>query len=297
MSFSIKDKKKKKSLSLKLKLEVYQELKAGVAPSAVASKFSISRSTISDIKKFSGPKIEAFLSANPHLEWRKTLKSGAYPRLETTLNYRYYQVNIRISIVYVFFPPNTTSLIQPMDQGVLDTLKRHYRRKLMRRALDEKNEHKSMAEVKKTISVKDAIEWSSMAWGDITPYTLSSSWNMILPSIENPQVVNQETSSDENPPGYCVNEDDEDIGHVEMSTDEIIEFSLGNRGFQEEPLEDSIPMPEILSVSEAVNLLKTILPTIENDLASTREEIFVFQSIISRWSIKLSASQDPHFTQ
>ena len=85
MSFSIKDKKKKKSLSLKLKLEVYQELKALVAPSAVASKFSISRSTISDIKKFSGPKIEAFLSANPHLEWRKTLKSGAYPRLEKAL--------------------------------------------------------------------------------------------------------------------------------------------------------------------------------------------------------------------
>ena len=56
-------------------------------------------------------------------------------------------------------------------------------------------------------------------------------------------------------------------------------------------------MPEILSVSAAVNLLNTILPTIENDLASTREEIFVFQSIISRWSIKLSASQDPHFTQ
>ena len=195
----------------------------------------------------------------------------------------------------VFFPPNTTSLIQPMNQGVLDTLKRHYRRKLMRRALDEKNEHKSMAEVKKTISVKDAIEWSSQAWGDITPYTLSSSWNMILPSIENPQVVNQETSSDENPPRYWVNENDEGIGHVEMSTDEIIEFSLGNRRFQEEPLEDSILMPEILSVSEAVNLLKTILPTIENDVASTREEIFVIQSIISRWSIQVSASQDPHF--
>ena len=94
---------------------------------------------------------------------------------------------------------------------------------------------------------------------------------MILPSIENPQVVNQETSSDENPPRYWVNENDEGIGHVEMSTDEIIEFSLGNRRFQEEPLEDSILMPEILSVSEAVNLLKTILPTIENDVASTRE--------------------------
>ena len=86
----------------------------------------------------------------------------------------------------VFFPPNTTSLIQPMDQGVLDTLKGHYRRKLMRRALDEKNEHKYMAEVKKTMSVKDAIEWSSMAWGDITPYSLSSSWNMITFHRESP---------------------------------------------------------------------------------------------------------------
>ena len=84
MSFPIKDKKKKKSLSLKLKLEVYQELRVDVAP-VVASKFSIARSTISAIKKFSGPKIEAFLSANPHLEWRKTLKSGAYPRLEKAL--------------------------------------------------------------------------------------------------------------------------------------------------------------------------------------------------------------------
>ena len=57
----------------------------------------------------------------------------------------------------VFFPPNITFLIQPMDQGVLDTLKRHYRRKLIRRALDEKNEHKSMAEVKKTIPVKTQL--------------------------------------------------------------------------------------------------------------------------------------------
>ena len=62
---------------------------------------------------------------------------------------------------------------------------------------------------------------------------------MILPCIENPQVINQETCSDENSPEHCVIEDDEDVGHVELSTDEIIEFSLGNQGFQEEPLEDS----------------------------------------------------------
>ena len=39
--------------------------------------------------------------------------------------------------------------------------------------------------------------------------------------------------------------------NLQLSPDEIIEFSLGNQGFQEKSLEDSIPMPGILSVSEA----------------------------------------------
>ena len=34
-------------------------------------------------------------------------------------------------IVAKFLPPNVTSLIQPMDQGVLESLKRCYRRKLL----------------------------------------------------------------------------------------------------------------------------------------------------------------------
>ena len=48
----------------------------------------------------------------------------------------------------IFLPPNTTSVIQPMDQGVLDTLKRYYRKKLMRTALNETNQERSMIEVK-----------------------------------------------------------------------------------------------------------------------------------------------------
>ena len=37
----------------------------------------------------------------------------------------------------LYQPPNTTSLIQPMDQGVLETLKRCYKRDLLLRMLDE----------------------------------------------------------------------------------------------------------------------------------------------------------------
>ena len=35
----------------------------------------------------------------------------------------------------MFLPPNVTSLIQPVDQGVLESLKRHYKRSLVRDVL------------------------------------------------------------------------------------------------------------------------------------------------------------------
>ena len=35
----------------------------------------------------------------------------------------------------MFLPPNVTSLIQPMHQGVLECLKRHYKRSLVRDVL------------------------------------------------------------------------------------------------------------------------------------------------------------------
>ena len=41
------------------------------------------------------------------------------------------------NIVAKYLPPNVTSLIQPMDQGVLESLKRRYKKKLLHRLLIE----------------------------------------------------------------------------------------------------------------------------------------------------------------
>ena len=38
-------------------------------------------------------------------------------------------------VIGKFLPPNITSLIQPMDQGVLESIKRHYRRKILEKLL------------------------------------------------------------------------------------------------------------------------------------------------------------------
>lgn len=39
------------------------------------------------------------------------------------------------SVTCMFLPPNTTSLIQPMDQGVLQAMKNRYKRKLLQEVI------------------------------------------------------------------------------------------------------------------------------------------------------------------
>ena len=208
----------------------------------------------------------------------------------------YLLMNNDSKIRCVFLPPNTTSVLQPMDQGVLDTVKRHYRKKLMRKALDEDNESKSMAEIKKSITIKDAIRWSAEAWEDIAPYTLRSSWNMVLPpSIDKPEVVEQEATSDgledENAMvSQWILESEEDFGNTEMNDNELIQFVLDEKPPQEEPDEELVPTPDIIPISDAGNLLKTILPTLENETRSTKEEIKVIQNIVSRWTLQHSSN-------
>ena len=72
------------------------------------------------------------------------------------------------NIVLKFFPPNTTSRLQPLDQGVIRTFKSNYRRKLLnylRLSLTE-IQNSDIEELKEslstkihTISMKDAFEW------------------------------------------------------------------------------------------------------------------------------------------
>ena len=84
------------------------------------------------------------------------------------------------SIKAVFLPPNTTALIQPMDQGVLKSLKQHYHKSLLRKLLLLDEEGDSMITFVKKINVKDAIYMTAVAWDDIPSFTLSKSWLKLL---------------------------------------------------------------------------------------------------------------------
>ena len=69
------------------------------------------------------------------------------------------------SITAMYLPANTTSLIQQMDQGVLETIKRHYKRDPLRKLLllDEEG-HSMVTYYVKTINMKDVVYTSAASW-------------------------------------------------------------------------------------------------------------------------------------
>lgn len=60
----------------------------------------------------------------------------------------------------IFFPPNTTALIQPLDQGVIRTFKIYYTRDLFQIIFDklENDQNKTLVEVWNQINILDCVE-------------------------------------------------------------------------------------------------------------------------------------------
>lgn len=71
-----------------------------------------------------------------------------------------------------FFPPNCTSVLQPLDQGIIKAVKSHYRSMLLRHMLlsiENGGEKKP--------NVKEAIDMISGSWNSIRQKTIVNCWN------------------------------------------------------------------------------------------------------------------------
>jgi predicted transcriptional regulator len=73
------------------------------------------------------------------------------------------------------FPANTTSVCQPMDQGIIQTLKLKYRKRQLQHVVDqiETQPQKSGNEILKEISILDAAYWISSGWENVDASTIS----------------------------------------------------------------------------------------------------------------------------
>ncbi|XP_030879716.1 tigger transposable element-derived protein 2 [Halichoerus grypus] len=84
-------------------------------------------------------------------------------------------------IIVKYLPPNVTSLIQPMSQGVLATVKRYYRAGLLQKYMGEGIDPKMFW---KNLTVLDAIYEVSRAWNMVKSSTITKAWKKLFPSNE-----------------------------------------------------------------------------------------------------------------
>lgn len=140
----------------------------------------------------------------------------------------------------LFFPPNVTSIAQPMDQGVIETMKRLYRKELMMNLLDEVD----LMKFWKSFTIKDAIFTVANAWSGVKEMTFKRAFYKIMTLEEDESIVESDdeettiteitalvrssdkfkeideteverwTQCDKNEPGYQLLNDDDIVAQV-----------------------------------------------------------------------------------
>ncbi|XP_053993975.1 jerky protein homolog-like [Hylaeus volcanicus] len=77
----------------------------------------------------------------------------------------------------VYFPTNATSILQPMGQGIIETMKKSYRHRLLRKILEFPG---GLEEFFKHFDMKNCIDIVNETWTDVTQIDICKSWEKIL---------------------------------------------------------------------------------------------------------------------
>ena len=82
-------------------------------------------------------------------------------------------------ITILYLPPNTTSVLQPMDQGPIEATKCLYRKELITILSTEDNEETSLVDLMKRMDILDVIKMSTKAWSEVKIEAIKKSWKKI----------------------------------------------------------------------------------------------------------------------
>ena len=78
-----------------------------------------------------------------------------------------------------FLPPNVTALLQPMDQGVLEAIKRVYRKSILRDLVSQSTF--TIQDYLKRIDMTKIVDTVESAWDMIIPTAIRNSRKKLMP--------------------------------------------------------------------------------------------------------------------
>ncbi|XP_043914003.1 jerky protein homolog-like [Protopterus annectens] len=140
----------------------------------------------------------------------------------------------------IFLPPNVTTLIQPMDQGVKEKLKKLYKKQVLRCLLLAEDEE-SVVAFSKRLNLKDRCYMVADAWNTFSQDNIKKPWNRLLGERGETETTDVDASEDLNEivdmfqaiPGFSSYdkddaqmwlENDNDPGFQILNDDEIVSF-------------------------------------------------------------------------
>ena len=78
------------------------------------------------------------------------------------------------NIKIVFLPKNTTSCLQLLDAGIIQSFKTKYRKKLMRYVIARITDDLTASEIAKGIDIPQAITWMADSWKEVSVETIKN---------------------------------------------------------------------------------------------------------------------------
>ncbi|VEN43486.1 unnamed protein product [Callosobruchus maculatus] len=224
----------------------------------------------------------------------KKLPARAILLLDNAPSHPPEQELVKGDIKALFLPPNVTSLIQPMDQGAIEWLKRRYRRKYISSILEKSEQGFNIFEAMKSLTIKDAIYTIAASWDELKPDTLRKSWRKLWPEVmtETDQTEDQQNNDSQEivkdlqtlDPNVLasevedwITECDKDCDSYEELDDDQILAAVIETDNKETANEDSYceedELPTRISHTDAKNAFDIALQYIEQNPTSTPMDI------------------------
>ena len=147
------------------------------------------------------------------------------------------------NIKIVFLPANTTSVLQPLDLGIIQNFKVHYHKLLFRFVLAKIEECTSASEITKSVTILHAIRWVAEAWKRVASDTTKKCFRKAGILTKSFEVVQPLWTSEETDPFADIDNDTEDTD----DSPGIIDFELSDLISQLQGSEDACSVNDLVS--------------------------------------------------